>query len=275
MTNRQRILLLFVIATQSLLLAGFLLVPTMTIIELLLLLWLGISGTLLIYGSTIGHHSLSIKKGLQQLVQSKLQLLFVAQVVLLIIPASIVILSWFQLVVLASICLLGWLYSIPFTIQGKPFRLKNVFLFKNTFIGFAWGALIVVGAGTVFDDQVLALFLFTSLQIVVGSTVRDCADIEHDTTSGVRTLPVIIGLKKTIQWLHLANVLTVIPSYLVCQDHRMLILMVVVLAWKALILEKARRNNHSVLWTQTFNILTCFVIFVLVLILFPCVLSMN
>ncbi len=275
MTKRLRILILFVIATQSLLLTGFVLSPTMGTNELLLLLWLGISGTLIIYGSDIGHHSLTLKKSLRKLMQHPLQILFVAQFILLVIPAAFILLSWFQLIVLASICLLGWLYSIPFKINQKQFQLKNMFTVKNTFIGFAWGALIVVGAGTITEEKVLALFLFTSLQIVVGSIVRDCADIQHDSKNEVRTLPVIIGLKKTIIWLHVANLLTFLPSYLIFQDARMLVVMGIVIGWKALILEKARRNNHSMLWTQTFNILTCFVIFILILILRPCVLSMN
>jgi hypothetical protein len=46
----------------------------------------------------------------------------------------------------------------------------------------------------------------------------------------------------------------------------MLYLVGFVIGWKALIIEKVKRNNQSILWTQTLNILTCFLILILVLI---------
>ena len=83
--------------------------------------------------------------------------------------------------------------------------------------------------------------------------------------SKTKTVPIILGLQFTFPLLHLLNLMSA-SVLLIFSDTWILFVVAIVVAWKALIIEKVRRNNHSFLWTQTLNILTCSLILILVLI---------
>ena len=266
MSKRPKLLLLFSIATVSLLLAGHVLNPVSSLEEIVLLLWLGVCGTICIYGLDMDSgNATNVKALAASFLNSSFKRFFLLQFFVLTLPLSLMYISGFRLVMLCAICFLGWLYSAGFTWNGIIYRVKDTLLAKNIFIGFGWGALVLAGAGTGDPKDILALFLFTSLQILVGSAIRDISDMKSDVVSGMRTLPVIFGVSKTLAILHVANLLTFFPGHAISQNPFIVMLMVVILGWKGLILINVKANKDSSTWTQTLNILTCLFIFILVL----------
>jgi 4-hydroxybenzoate polyprenyltransferase len=213
---------------------------------------IGINGTILIYGFDFGYGAgKSISNYLKNSRKHKFQSFFLLQLVLVSFPLSL--------------CFLGLIYSLQITLNGQEFRFKRVLLVKNGFIGFAWGALILVGAGTFELTNALLFFWFMSLQIFVGSIARDCADLEHDKKMGVQTLPLKLGLKRTVLLLQLANALTglVLLAFPISMALTAIVGLNVV--WRGLVIYKVSKNNDSMFWTQTLNILACLFFYLLVL----------
>jgi 4-hydroxybenzoate polyprenyltransferase len=230
---------------------------------MLLILWLGICGTILIYDNPAASARFSQMNKL-----SLIQWLFLLQFILITLPLSILYVSNFRLAVLIGICFLGWLYSKSFDINGNTFRVKDTLFIKNIFIGLGWGLLVIVGAGTADNKMIMAVFLFTSLQISVGSIIRDISDVENDTRTGMRTMPIVFGIHKTITILQVLNLLTFFPPLLIKQNWYLVIFMLTIITWKWIVLMKVKTTHQSSLWTQTLNILTCSLIFIFILVHF-------
>jgi 4-hydroxybenzoate polyprenyltransferase len=260
-------LILFHIAAASLLLAGHLLHPVWNAGEMLLLQWCGFCGIIFVYSLhnrlTDLKHWLSFFRDFSA---HPLKVIFVLQFVFLTLPVSVFFLSGFRLLVLGGICLMGIFYSVNIAMGNKNYIIKKLFLVKNVFIGFGWGALILVGAGTFEPDNIKALFLFTSFQVLLGSIIRDISDLERDSGDGFRTVPLVIGVDKTLLLLHIANLLSFLPPFFFFADKAFGIFMLIIIGWKSLSLLKVKSNHGSPMWTQTFNILTCFFIFIIILI---------
>lgn len=259
-------LYLFFIAANSLLLAGNILINTATISQFILLQWCGISGIFLIYRfNDFIDQTHDFKFNIRRFLSIKLHIIILAQLFLITLPAAFYLLSGFHILMLISICILGILYSLTFPYKGTNYRVKNIFLVKNLFIGFAWGSLILVGAGVFANDLIPALFIFTSLQVTIGSIIRDIPDIARDKTDDVKSLPVIFGTEKTLHLLHILNAFSLLAGSLIDKSNHFLFLMLIIISWRAFSLIKIQHNHHSRLWTQTFNLLTCFLILVIIL----------
>lgn len=267
MTSKIRLIILFIIATSSLLFAGNILNSVWTLPQILILQWCGLCGTIMIY--YYDHYFVGVvnyKVFLKEFMHDKLRGLFILQFMFIALPLSIYLLPLFSTVLLACICLFGILYSAKFTFNGVKVRVKDIFLIKNILIGFNWGALILVGAGTIAQAMIAAVFLFTSLQIVIGSIVRDINDIEKDKIANMKTVPIVLSVKNTLLALHISNPLTILCGYLVFWNISFVALMGIIIVWKGLIIWNAGRNNASLIWCQTLNILICFGIFIILLI---------
>jgi 4-hydroxybenzoate polyprenyltransferase len=206
----------------------------------------------------------SISSLFKALKKHKGQQLFVVHLTLLT-PLFLYVISWYSMFALLIIALLGLVYSIELKFINVGFKLKQVFFLKNIIIGLAWGLLVLLGGNNYEDPALLACFFLSTLQIIVGSILRDVADFNFDIKSKTKTVPIILGLQFTFPLLHLLNLLSA-SVLLVFSDTWILFVVAFVVAWKALIIEKVRRNNQSDLWTQTLNILTCSLILILVLI---------
>jgi hypothetical protein len=102
-------------------------------------------------------------------------------------------------------------YSMRFGPGPIRWRPKNVYLLKNTLIGLGWALLPVIGANGA--PVPIALTVFVGIQIFIGSTVRDIADLDEDRREGARTLPVVHGVDRTLDWLELSN-LACVPAVL-------------------------------------------------------------
>lgn len=265
--NRKRIKinLLFILATLSLLIAGYWIHPSESLTHLLLLSYWCICGTWMVYGLEFNkRENNSISSLFKALKKHKGQQLFVVHLILLT-PLFLYVISWYAIFALVIIALLGLVYSIELKFINVGFKLKQVFFLKNIIIGLAWGLLVLLGGNNYEDPALLVCFFLSTLQIIVGSILRDVADFNFDIKSKTKTVPIILGLQFTFPLLHLLNLMSA-SVLLIFSDTWILFVVAIVVAWKALIIEKVRRNNHSVLWTQTLNILTCSLILILVLI---------
>lgn len=263
--KRIKINLLFILATLSLLIAGYWIHPHEPLTHLLLLSYWCICGTWMVYGLEYSkRENNSISSLFKALKKHKGQQVFVIHLILLT-PLFLYVISWYAIFSLFIIALLGLVYSIELKFINVGFQLKQVFFLKNIIIGLAWGLLVLLGGNNYEDPALLACFFLSTLQIIVGSILRDVADVNFDIKSKTKTVPIILGLKFTFPLLHLMNLLSSLVL-LIFSDSWMLYLVGFVIGWKALIIEKVRRNNQSILWTQTLNILTCFLILILVLI---------
>jgi len=267
MSKNRQIIALFIIASNSLLLAGSIFDLQRSILEVSILLGLCTSGTLVIYGYDFAQFN---QKGYNELVsnvlKSPIQTFFYFLFIVVIVPFAFFQLSNFRINTLLIICLFGLLYSVPLNFIKKDFKLKKIFYFKNVFIGFSWGGLILVGAGSCSSSIVLAFFLFTSIQVMIGSSIRDIADIQKDQNSGMITLPVRFGIKNTVRILNALNLCSLGALFFALETNYWIV-MALVFLWRAIVLAKVKIPKESILWTQTMNILTCTLLLLTMLVI--------
>lgn len=90
--------------------------------------------------------------------------------------------------------------------------LKRVLLVKNCIVGLAWGG-IPLGVGVYFDIlwtvEVWFMFAFVTWMLTLAAMLFDIKDIEGDTAEGIRTVPVVLGPRRTR---HLATLGTLIAA---------------------------------------------------------------
>ena len=259
-------LLLFIIAACSLLCCGFLFNKQNSLIQLILLLWCTVSGIYIVYRfNDFIDQSKNFKFNVQRYFSSIENLTITLQLLLLAAPISIYYLSSFQILVLSIACATGLIYSINFSHNNKNYRVKNIFLLKNIFIGFSWGALTLIGANNFEIKTIAVLFLFASLQVVIGSIIRDIPDVLKDYEDNVKTLPIVAGIKSTLIILSafnlaLLSILTLETEYIIKE------IVLFTIIWRSFLLIMLFKNYESKLWTQTINVSTCLVIFIIALI---------
>lgn len=260
-------LYLFFLAANSLLLSGYILNEFSNVYQLLFIQWCGICGIFFIYRlNDFIDQTHDFRFHLKRFLSSKLHAFFVFQLLLITLPFSFYFLSSTQLALLTLICLLGIIYSLSFSIGSRSYRIKNMFFLKNVFIGFSWGCLILVGADSVSNSLVLGLFVFTCAQVTIGSIIRDIPDIEKDRTFMVKSVPVSLGIPLTLTILHILNILSLGIGFIIKANNNFVMLMFIVVVWRTICLVSIRQNTSSKLWLQTFNLLTCFLIFLILLI---------
>lgn len=247
-------------------LSGFLLRPEMDWKIFSILLWCNLSGVFLIYRlNDCIDQDADLKFNLSYFFSYRLHQIVVAQFILLAIPAATFYLDFFTLKILTVSALTGTIYSLSFKVRGKLFRIKNVFLLKNSLIGLVWGALILIGSGQLNHPVLLSLFVFTSVQVLIGSLIRDVPDLEKDKISGVKSLPVVLGLKKTFWFMHSVNFLSILSGFL-CNWHAMMItLIALIVSWRFANIVFLKKNTSSILWGQYVNLITCILIAVIIL----------
>ncbi len=114
--------------------------------------------------------------------------------------------------------LAGILYSVPILPRCVGYRrLKEIPVMKNLVVCSSWGAIGVllpcVAAGApVTLATVLCLVVFVSWGFNA-SALPDMRDIEGDALSGVRTIPVLIGIEKTRTLLGIMNGVTTLVVF--------------------------------------------------------------
>lgn len=258
----------FFLAAWGLLAAGFILRPQFEIIELILLLWLTLTGLFLIYRlNDFIDSQVDFKLNFANFMSDNWHKFFALQFVLVIIPLAFFYVSTFTFSVLGMAAIIGFLYSVKFNSGKKSFRIKNVFLLKNVLIGLVWGSLVLAGYGEFPNHEILLLFFFCSLQVTIGSLIRDLPDLTSDKNEGVNSLPVILGENVTVVILFILNASSIFiySKEIFNQDIQWKIVYFVlpILVWRTINIAAISRKNYSAFWTQKFNLLTCVLIAVL------------
>ena len=106
----------------------------------------------------------------------------------------------------------GILYSIPCLPPATGYhRLKEIPLVKNLVVGIAWGTTLTfiplaVSHSPLNLASVISL-LFFSTYAFIASTLPDIRDKEGDEQSGIRTIPVVIGVERTLILVTSLNIL--------------------------------------------------------------------
>lgn len=231
--------------------------------------WCGICGVFIIYRfNDIIDQTHDLRFNVNRLLHNKLNLFFIIQFVFISFPVLLNLLSPFRVHILLSICFLGILYSINFRFMKKNYRIKNIFILKNLFIGILWGGLILAGAGHANSNLIIGLFAFACIQVLIGSTIRDIPDIDRDKLNNVNSFPAVLGINNSILLLHGFNIFSIILGFIIEPQNEFLLLMGITVAWRFYVLFKIKKQSDSKIWTQTFNLLTCFLIFIISLLQF-------
>ncbi|NUB92354.1 UbiA family prenyltransferase [Haloterrigena sp. SYSU A121-1] len=86
--------------------------------------------------------------------------------------------------------------------------IKQVFLVKNLFVGFAWG-IVPLGVGYYYGRlwtlEILAFAVYLTAMITVAAAIFDIKDIEGDRQEGIATVPNRFGTAATRQYSQAAN----------------------------------------------------------------------
>lgn len=245
---------LFILATISLVGLGQFLVQQTTLTHALATQYIAFLGTWLLY---VFDWRAPLKKGGQRV--------FIIQALILGLLA-LPFITFFQWYVIGFIAFLSIIYQVKIPYVKVQFQFKKRLLVKNILIGLSWAALIPLGAGHLSTTAIQFLFWFMAVQVGYGSVIRDITDIAHDQKHQFQTLPIILGVSKTIRILQLVNWCSFLIAYYFSNKTNLQWIYLVaflVICYKSLLLYKVKQNKSAKLWTQYLNISTCMLIFVL------------
>jgi len=95
--------------------------------------------------------------------------------------------------------IVGYLYTRRIQIGSYSFKLKGGAGTKNIIIGITWAGSIALVVSHWCSNLVTVsvIFLFFALKVFTTSCVNDIKDVKGDLSAGIRTLPVILGEKRT------------------------------------------------------------------------------
>ncbi len=108
-----------------------------------------------------------------------------------------------SLLVTAAPLVAGIVYSVPLFPARFGFRrLKEIPIMKSLIVAFSWTVptvfLPICHAGLPADAATGIVGIFFFFQVFINTVVFDLRDVEGDAASGVRTIPTILGTKKTL-----------------------------------------------------------------------------
>ncbi|MCX8158198.1 MAG: UbiA family prenyltransferase [Candidatus Diapherotrites archaeon] len=118
---------------------------------------------------------------------------------------------------LLIILFIGIIYSVKITKLKKIigyYRLKQIFLIKNITIAIDWALATAIIPVLYYNlpiniqSIVLATFLF--IRSNINTIVFDIPDVEGDRKHKVMTIPVKLGVEKTIYWMYILNTISLI-----------------------------------------------------------------
>lgn len=116
--------------------------------------------------------------------------------------------------------LLSYLYNIGskkfVPIMGTS-RLKEQFLVKNIVVSAGWGLVVfltVIYYNGNLNTTVFSVFIFIFLRVFVNTVFCDIRDVQSDSSIGIRTIPIVFGVKKTKYFLLAVNTLSGIFVFL-------------------------------------------------------------
>lgn len=79
---------------------------------------------------------------------------------------------------------------------------KRILFVKNLLVGLSWG-MIPLGVGVYYEQlftvDILFVFGFITAALTIAAVVFDIKDIEGDRAEGIRTVPLVVGVRRTRQ----------------------------------------------------------------------------
>jgi 4-hydroxybenzoate polyprenyltransferase len=108
--------------------------------------------------------------------------------------------------ILIAPLLVGLFYSVRFS-KRVP-RLKEVVGVKSILVAFSWaftGSLLPALMAPVDHELVLLVFVYIFFSLLVNTVLFDVLDLKGDRVSGVRTIPFVLGSRRTKVFLILMN----------------------------------------------------------------------
>ncbi len=254
--NKINSLVLFFFASISLLISGKLINNSFSFESLLIETLLVLCGIFLIYNFINFEKTTCFSSKIKHFLSYKTQLIFCLLLIILI-PLAYIKLSNFSFFIFAFSAFLGVIYSFPIQLKNKVLKLKDVFFLKNLLIGIAWGALVLVGAGSLENNLAIYISIFASIQVFIGSVIRDLRDVECDTNNNTRTFPVVFGVKNTLIILNLTNLSSILIYLFSDYNPKLLVFFSIIIFWRLITLLNLKGNIDSVFWGQTANLFTC------------------
>jgi len=130
-------------------------------------------------------------------------------------------------------------------IPGLP-RLKDIPVMKNMIVAFSWALITIMLPAlhleNALSQNVTIIFYFMMVKTFIDTVLYDVRDVKGDKESGVKTIPVLLGTKKTTAILLLANS-TLIPCIAFAAPAlRLLTAMLVVYGYAYILYFRERRN---------------------------------
>lgn len=256
-------LLYFYLGAISLLATGLAINPIFKWADAFFLIWSTITGIFLTYRfNDFIDQSEGFKFDLAKFLKEKSHIFAIVQFLILMLPLAVQYLSTMRIITLGVMFVLGLAYSVNLEFKNFKFRIKHIFLLKNILIGLCWAGLIAVGANNLNEDLTIALVCFTTIQVFIGSSIRDLNDIEKDSEEYVHSIPVVLGPHKSFILYHLLNLSSFFVFYLLYPQTLNLIGALIATLWRMLLLVKIQQRPNNRLWSQRLNLLTCSVIFI-------------
>ena len=118
----------------------------------------------------------------------------------------------FVFVVLIMPIVFGFVYSVKF-VHFLP-RFKEVVGVKNVVVAGSWavtGCLLPIAVHSVAEPIILVMFVYVFVRVFVAEVLRDVIDVKGDYASGIKTVPIKLGLPKTKMMLLGINSIGVLP----------------------------------------------------------------
>jgi 4-hydroxybenzoate polyprenyltransferase len=107
---------------------------------------------------------------------------------------------------LISPVIIGVIYSIKIS-KATP-RLKEIVGVKSVAVGLSWailGGVLPQSSSTASVEISVLIFVFVFVKVLVGTILCDVLDIKGDAVSGIETVPIRLGLRKTKRVLLILN----------------------------------------------------------------------
>ena len=120
------------------------------------------------------------------------------------------------LLVIAALFISSIAYSVKL-LPSIP-RLKEIVGVKSVLVALSWGftgAFLPASSWPVDPLKIALTFAYISIQLLVNTVLCDVCDMEGDMASGVRTIPIVLGLSRTRTLLLMVNSL-MLPWLVYC-----------------------------------------------------------
>lgn len=120
---------------------------------------------------------------------------------------------FFTTITSALIAILIVAGGVFYTKKAKTYT-KSIFGFKNYYIAFFWSILPILTYFHLSDKNLLSLTVAFSLFVyarwILNTVFFDLKDAKEDSKKGLKTVPAVYGFAKTISYLHIVNLISVL-----------------------------------------------------------------